>query len=56
MSARQEVSVLARLSAPVVAGNLGMMLMGVVDTLMVARLGEQALAAATLGCFTKRLD
>ncbi len=49
MSVRLETSTLARLAGPVIAGNLGMMAMGVVDTLMVARLGEQALAAATLG-------
>lgn len=40
---------LARLAGPVVLGNLGMMLMGVVDTIMVGPLGTEALAATTLG-------
>ena len=49
MSTRQEARVLSRLAAPIVVGNLGMMLMGVVDTILVGRLGTEAIAAATLG-------
>jgi MATE family multidrug resistance protein len=49
MPARKEARVLSRLAAPVVVGNLGMMLMGVVDTILVGRLGTEAIAAATLG-------
>jgi MATE family multidrug resistance protein len=40
---------LARLAAPVVATQLGTMMLGVVDALMVGRLGKEALAAASLG-------
>lgn len=40
---------LARLSAPVVLTQLGLMLMGVVDTLMLSRLGVTELAASALG-------
>ena len=44
-----ELKVLARLSAPVVLTQLGLMLMGVVDTLMLSRLGVTELAASALG-------
>ena len=46
---RREISALTRLSAPVIATQLGAMLIGVVDTLMVARISVDALAAAALG-------
>ena len=40
---------LLRLALPIVGVNLGMMLMGAVDTVMVGRLSPQALAAVALG-------
>lgn len=40
---------LLRLALPIIGVNVGMMLMGVVDTLMVGRLSPQALAAVALG-------
>jgi len=43
-----ELGEIARLSAPVVLTQLGMMTMGVVDTLMVGRLGVTELAASAL--------
>lgn len=46
---RREFRALARLSAPVVATQLGTMTMGLVDTLMVSRLGYEALGGAALG-------
>ncbi len=46
---RREARTLAWLAAPVVATQLGTMSMGVVDTLMVSRLGFEALGAAALG-------
>lgn len=49
MSVRQEIPVLARLATPVVLGNIGMMLMNVVDTYMVSGLGGDALAATFIG-------
>jgi len=45
----REVSAVSRLAAPVVLGHLGMMLLGVVDTMMLGRVSEQALAAGALG-------
>jgi len=48
-SLRTELTVVSRLSAPVVLAQLGMMLMGVVDTLMASRLGVAELAASALG-------
>jgi MATE family multidrug resistance protein len=44
-----EVRRLSRLAAPVVATQLGMMLLGVVDALMLGRVGVEPLAAAALG-------
>jgi MATE family multidrug resistance protein len=46
---RREARALTRLALPVVATQLGTMTMGVVDTLMVSRLGYEALGAAALG-------
>jgi MATE family multidrug resistance protein len=46
---RHEFRALARLALPVVAVQLGLMLMGVVDTMMVGRLSPQALGAVALG-------
>ncbi|MBP9899518.1 MAG: MATE family efflux transporter [Gemmatimonadales bacterium] len=40
---------LLRLALPIIGVNVGMMLMGVVDTVMVGRLSPQALAAVALG-------
>jgi MATE family multidrug resistance protein len=40
---------LLRLALPIIGVNLGMMLMGVVDTIMVGRVSPQALAAVALG-------
>ena len=45
----REVIQLSRLAGPVVATQLGTMMMGVVDTLMVSRVSTDALASATLG-------
>jgi MATE family multidrug resistance protein len=46
---RQEVAAMMRLSLPVVAVQMGMMAMGVVDTLMVGRVSAEALASVALG-------
>lgn len=46
---REEMRTLTSLALPIVATNLGTMLIGLVDTLMVGRLSKDALAAATLG-------
>ena len=46
---RAEVRRLLALALPVVIGHLGGMLMGVVDTAMMGRVGAADLAAATLG-------
>lgn len=48
-SVREELRALIRLAAPVVATQIGMMMLGVVDALMVGRVGVDALAAASLG-------
>ena len=45
----RELRGLLRLAVPVVAVQLGLMLMGVVDTVMVGRLSAQALGAVALG-------
>ncbi len=45
---RAEVRKLGALALPVVGAQLGTMLMGTVDTLMVARIGVEALAAAAV--------
>jgi len=46
---RAEAKTILRLALPVVSTQVAFMLMGVIDTLMVSRLGTRALAAATLG-------
>ncbi len=46
---RREIRASAALAAPVVAVNLGTMLMGVVDTMMLGRLSPLGLAAGSLG-------
>ena len=46
---RHETSVLARLAWPLVLTNVGWMLVGVVDTLMLGWLSKEALAASLLG-------
>lgn len=45
---RRELTALAKLAGPAIATQVGTMLMGVVDTLMVARVSTDALAAATI--------
>jgi multidrug resistance protein, MATE family len=46
---RREISEAVRLAAPVAVVQLGIMLMGVVDTMMLGRLSAEALAAGALG-------
>lgn len=46
---RAELRATLRLALPVVAVQVGMMLMGVVDTMMVGRVSAEALAAVALG-------
>jgi MATE family multidrug resistance protein len=46
---RQELSATVRLATPVALVQLGVMLMGVVDTMMLGRVSAQALAAGALG-------
>ncbi len=46
---RRELRSLLRLAVPIVAVQVGMMFMGVVDTLMVGRVSAAALAAVALG-------
>jgi len=46
---RDEVRTLVRLSLPVVAAQVGQMMMGMVDTAMVGRVSVDALAAASIG-------
>lgn len=48
LSTRDEVRRLFRLSTPVMAAQLGTMAMSIVDTLMVARVGVDALAAVAI--------
>lgn len=48
-SAGEETAQVARLAAPIVLVQLGMMLMGTVDAMMLGRLSAQALAAGALG-------
>jgi MATE family multidrug resistance protein len=45
----EEVRALVRLALPVVAAQLGLMSLGVVDTIMVGHLSKQALASVALG-------
>jgi MATE family, multidrug efflux pump len=49
LSLRREIWQVARLSAPVALAQLGLMMIGVVDTLMLSRLGVTELAAGALG-------
>lgn len=46
---RTEIAASARLAAPVAATQLGIMLMGVVDTMMLGHLSADALAAGSIG-------
>jgi MATE family multidrug resistance protein len=46
---RREISSLVRLAVPVVGTQVGIMTMGVVDTIMLGSVGPKALAAAGLG-------
>ncbi len=46
---RKELRILLRLSAPLMASQVGMMLLGVVETIIVGHAGTTALAAASLG-------
>jgi multidrug resistance protein, MATE family len=46
---RREIRDVARLAAPIVLVQVGLMMMGVVDTAMVGRVSEGALAAVALG-------
>lgn len=48
---RAELTEMARLATPLVIVNVGLMLMGVVDTLMLGRVNGAALAAGALGNF-----
>ena len=48
---RAELTEMARLATPLVIVNVGLMLMGVVDTLMLGRVSGAALAAGALGNF-----
>jgi MATE family, multidrug efflux pump len=48
-SLRPEISAAARLAAPVVLVQVGFVLMGVVDTMMLGRVSASALAAGALG-------
>jgi len=52
---RQELGAMVKLALPVVLSELGWMLMGVVDTIMVGRLGPAAIGAVAVGnavCYT----
>ena len=46
---RQEIRSVVRLATPVAIGQVGMMFMGLVDTMMLGRLSAEALAAGALG-------
>lgn len=46
---RREVAAVVRLATPVVLGHLGMMALGIVDTMMLGRVSDVALAAGALG-------
>jgi MATE family multidrug resistance protein len=46
---RRETHALVALALPIIGANIGTMLMGTVDTLMVGHVGEEALAASSLG-------
>ncbi|MGE0353114.1 MAG: MATE family efflux transporter [Gemmatimonadales bacterium] len=47
--ARRDLAALWRLAAPIIVIQVGMMLMGVIDTLMVGRVSAEALAAVAIG-------
>ena len=49
MSTRRETRVLTRLAVPIIVTQIGTMLMGTVDVLMIGRVNEQSLAAASIG-------
>ena len=49
MEYREHVKLTLQLSYPVIIGQLGFIMMGVVDSLMVGTLGSAPLAAASLG-------
>ena len=49
LPSRQELASTARLALPIVLAQVGIMSMGVVDTLMVGRVSAEALAAVALG-------
>jgi multidrug resistance protein, MATE family len=49
LPSRQEIRSLMRLALPIVTVQVGLMMMGVVDTLMVGRVSAAALAAVALG-------
>ena len=46
---KEEISKTIQLAYPVIIGQLGIIMMGVVDSIMVGRLGSVPLAAASLG-------
>ncbi len=46
---KEEISTTIQLAYPVIIGQLGIIMMGVVDSIMVGRLGSVPLAAASLG-------
>ncbi len=46
---RQEIGPLLRLAGPVVAAELGWMTMGIVDTMLVGRVGTEAIGAVSVG-------
>jgi MATE family multidrug resistance protein len=46
---RSDIAAMFRLAVPVVVVQVGMMLMGVVDTMVVGRVSAEALAAVALG-------
>ena len=46
---RQELGILVRLALPLMASQVGMMFLGVVETLLMGRAGNTALAAVSLG-------
>src|ERR1700678_3811707 len=55
---RGELGAMVKLAVPVVLSELGWMVMGVVDTIMVGRLGPAAIGAVALGnavCYTPSL-
>ncbi len=49
MATRDELVILVRLSLPLMASQVGMMFLGVVETLLMGRAGNTALAAVSLG-------